>query len=79
MFTEFSLNSLSHAILSSKILLALALVSCYIIGLAIYRLFISPLASIPGPKIAGRFHIPPGASSVIFKARQSLDECVANT
>ncbi|KAI1473716.1 cytochrome P450 [Daldinia eschscholtzii] len=33
-------------------LLVIALIACYIVGLGIYRLYISPLAKIPGPKIA---------------------------
>jgi hypothetical protein len=34
---------------------ALGLVFVYCVAIAIYRLYLSPLAKIPGPKIAGEF------------------------
>ncbi|GJE87236.1 cytochrome P450 [Phanerochaete sordida] len=52
--TDFSARNLAsasvHAFLPAKpILIALSLFTTYIVSLAFYRLFLSPLASIPGP------------------------------
>lgn len=37
----------------------------YWVCLAIYRLYLSPLAKVPGPKIAGKSHVMSGTQSVM--------------
>jgi hypothetical protein len=50
---EEFLTSWRSGALSNPPLAAGGLILAYLVGIAVYRLYLSPLASFPGPKIAG--------------------------